>query len=76
MKHFLSPHGMVYRGIQAIPVENIVGSESRYEDFDKNFLPKQDHTRSRWENIDMAHMKSINLPPISAYKIHDFYFVK
>jgi hypothetical protein len=67
---------MVYRGIKTITIDHIIGSEGRYSDFDINFLPKQEHTRSRWENIDVARLEFVDLPPISAYKLGDFYFVK
>ncbi len=76
VKHMLSPHGMVYRGVKPIPIDSIVGSEGRYQDFDNRFLPKQTHTRFRWENIDLARMDHVELPPISVYKIGDYYFVK
>lgn len=68
--------GMVYRGVQSIPVKNIVGSENRYRDFDNEFLPKQDSTRERWESINNAYKKLENLPPILVYKIGDYYFVR
>lgn len=76
VKYLLSPHGMVYRGIQAILIDHIIGSEGRYDDFDVDFLPQQDHTRGRWENIDVARIKMVELPPISTYKIGDYYFVR
>jgi hypothetical protein len=40
-----------YKGLQAVSIDRIVGSEGRYQDFNKAFLPKRDHIRSRWENI-------------------------
>jgi hypothetical protein len=76
VKHFLEPHGMVYRGVRAIPLNAVVGSESRYEDFDRNFMPRQEHTRDRWENVDIARLQQVSLPPIKVYKINDFYFVR
>lgn len=76
VKHFLAPHGMVYRGVVTVPLDRIVGSESRYDDFDRNFMPRQEHTRDRWENVDIARLREVNLPPIRVYKISDFYFVR
>ncbi len=76
VKHLLSPYGAVYRGIQSVPVDKIVGSEGRYRDFDRHFLPKEDFTRDRWESIDVAHYQNVELPPVILYKIGDFYFVK
>jgi hypothetical protein len=76
VKHLLAPHGMAYRGVRSIPINKIVGSEGRYQDFDADFLPIHEHNRQRWENIDIAHLKEITLPPIKVYKVRDFYFVR
>lgn len=62
-------------GMQEIPVEKIIGSLNRYQDFDDSFLPRQTHTRRRWENIDRVFLKGEYLPPVEVYKIGDFYFV-
>ena len=69
----LSEH---YIGLRQIPLENIVGSLGRYQDFDRAFLPRQTHTRGRWVSIDKAHLQDIILPPIEVYKVGDLYFVK
>jgi hypothetical protein len=65
-----------YIGLRQVEVEHIVGSVSRYHDFDRAFLPRQTHTRDRWESIDKAHLKDVILPPIELYKIGNIYFVK
>lgn len=62
-------------GMQEIPVDKIIGSLNRYQDFDDSFLPRQTHTRSRWEKIDRVFLKGEYLPPVEVYKIGDFYFV-
>lgn len=65
-----------YIGLRQIPMENIVGSVGRYQDFDRAFLPRQTHTRSRWISIDSAQLRDIILPPIEVYQIGEVYFVK
>lgn len=65
-----------YIGLRQIPMENIVGSVGRYQDFDRAFLPRQTHTKSRWISIDEAQLRDIILPPIEVYKIGEVYFVK
>ncbi|MCX7820746.1 MAG: hypothetical protein N2258_03625 [Brevinematales bacterium] len=76
IKYLVPPKAMVYRGIKSIPIDKIVGSEGRYRDFDRDFLPRQDNTKERWENIEVAKEKNISLPPISVYKIGDHYIVR
>ncbi len=76
VKALLKPGGEVYKGIQAIPLELIVGSEGRYRDFNRHFLPRHDYLRSRWVNIDLAHYTEVPLPPIRLYEIGGVYFVR
>src|SRR5271157_1637023 len=64
VKSMLSPEGMSYRGLHAIPIDKIMGSEGRYLDFDINFLPLKDYNRGRWQNIELAKLKDTHLPPI------------
>jgi hypothetical protein len=68
--------GQHYIGMREVPLDAIIGSVSRYHDFDRAFLPRQTHTRDRWENVDTAHLQDIILPPIEVYQIGDTFFVK
>jgi len=63
------------RGMQEIPIECIIGSLSRYREFDATFLPRQTLTRGRWKNIDRLHLKGEILPPVEVYALGSFYFV-
>jgi hypothetical protein len=65
-----------YKGMQIVKIDDIVGSEGRYKDFDKEFLPKTQSLRSRWERVDEAHYMEITLPPIHLYQIGKAYFVR
>lgn len=65
-----------YRGLQEVPVDQIVGSVDRYRDFDRSFLPKRRNTAGRWLSIDRAYYQDVVLPPIQLYKVGDIYFVK
>ncbi|MDR2095697.1 MAG: transcriptional regulator [Treponema sp.] len=76
VKDILKPKNQVYKGMQVVPVRMIVGSEGRYRDFNKYFLPKSEHLRIRWQKVDQAHIKDIILPPIQLYEIGGAYFVR
>lgn len=76
VKKAVRPVNQFYKGVKSIPLENIIGSEGRYKDFDKEFLPKQDTARSRWQNVDKAFHEQKELPPIQVYQVGDIYFVK
>lgn len=76
VKAALKVRGQTYRGVQAVPVAQIVGSVDRYQDFDRAFLPTQTHTADRWMRVDQAHYQDINLPPVQLYKMGEIYFVR
>ncbi|HLB49541.1 MAG TPA: hypothetical protein VJL59_21215 [Anaerolineales bacterium] len=67
--------GPIYRGMKTVQVEQIVGSVNRYRDFDRAFLPTQDHTADRWQKINRAFYKDVSLPPVMLYKVGEVYFV-
>jgi hypothetical protein len=75
VKAKLHPDGAVYRGLQTVPISQIVGSVNRYRDFDRAFLPRQNQTEDRWESIGRAHFDNISLPPVKLYKVGGIYFV-
>ncbi len=64
------------RGIQTVPLSAIIGSEGRYSDFDRMFLPRHEATRDRWKNVDRAHYQDVILPPVELYKLGEVYFVR
>jgi hypothetical protein len=72
----LRPAGETYVGMKAVDVDRIIGSEGRYRDFNRHFLPRRDHLRSRWVSIDMAHYEDVALPPVRLYELGGVYFVR
>jgi hypothetical protein len=76
VKDILKPKNEVYHGSRVVPVNLIAGSEGRYHDFNKFFLPRREHLRYRWQKVDEAHIRDIILPPIQLYEIGGVYFVR
>lgn len=72
----IKPRGETYLGMRTIAVKDIIGSEGRYQDFSLAFYPKKELLRARWRSIDMATKEYIILPPISVYKLGQWYFVR
>jgi hypothetical protein len=72
----LNIRGQHYLGNQTIRLDQIIGSEGRYSDFDRRFLPLRETTKNRWISIDKAHLAEVGLPAVELYKIGDIYFVK
>ncbi len=67
--------GAIYRGVQPVPLKNIIGSVGRYRDFDAAFLPTQARTAWRWKSINRAFYQEVDLPPVKLYKVGEAYFV-
>jgi hypothetical protein len=76
VRALLRPMREVYEGLKAVDLSLIVGSEGRYRDFNRHFLPKHEYLRSRWVSIDKAHYEEVPLPPIRLYEIGGLYFVR
>ncbi len=71
----LNAYNNNYLGIQNVPLDKIVGSVQKIEDFKKGFIPKNKIVKTRWCNIYMEMLGDANLPPVNLYKIRDEYYV-
>ncbi len=72
----LKPEREHHLGIITVPIRKIIGSEGRYNDFSKTFLPKHEYLRGRWTSIDRAHSEHVILPPVHLYEMGGAYFVR
>ena len=75
-KRIIQPTGESYQGTKTIEVSKIIGSEERYSDFSRNFLPRRSVARRRWGNIHVAQQREIELPAIMVYELGGYYFVR
>jgi hypothetical protein len=64
-----------YRGIQEVPVDRIVGSTDRWNDFDASFRPLRANSAGRWISVARGYDAGRSLPPVQLYQIADAYFV-
>jgi nucleotide-binding universal stress UspA family protein len=71
------------RGIQGnrqvlkdVPLDSIVGSVGRYDDFTRDFLPLRDNDKERWATVELLSKGESGLPPVELFQIGDVYFVK
>lgn len=67
--------GRIDRGTSTVPVGQIGGSVGRCSEFDGDFMPATASVKERWKRIDRAFHRGEVLPPVSLYKVGDFYFV-
>jgi nucleotide-binding universal stress UspA family protein len=61
--------------LKEIPINSIIGSVNRYQDFSRDFLPGKNVNEERWANVELANYDSHGLPPIEVYQIGEAFFV-
>ena len=76
LKAKISVRGSFYAGLQVVPIQSIVGSEGKINDFDKDFHPMRETSRERWVSMAMAYMSYLPLPPVELIQIGEVYFVR
>ncbi len=59
-----------------VPIAQIVGSDGRCSDFDRDFHPLNDHNRGRWLRIAAARRRGTPLPPVDLVQVGDLFFVQ
>ena len=63
------------RGVHEIPLDKIVGSVGKSQEFTRTFWPRHEEIRARWQRVyTMIHGAS-GLPPIEVYQVGAVYFV-
>jgi nucleotide-binding universal stress UspA family protein len=75
-RHLRATDKPIERGLQEIPLDKIVGSVGRYQDFTRSFLPKKDSNEERWARVKAAITDMKGMPPIEVYQVGEAYFVK
>jgi hypothetical protein len=63
------------RGLQLIPLDQIVGSVDKVRDFDRRFRPTSDRSRQRWQALAEKSRLGEYIPPIDVYQLGNLYFV-
>ena len=75
VRRALRAEQQIERGLRDIPLDAIIGSVGRYNDFTRDFLPKSDSMVSRWAAVKQVATSLTGWPPIDVYQIGDAYFV-
>ena len=63
-------------GILSVELTQIIGSEGRACDFDRNWRPLNDGCRERWMRIAMAYESGASLPPVKLVEVDGAYYVR
>ncbi|MGD2206345.1 MAG: hypothetical protein PVH17_06165 [Anaerolineae bacterium] len=84
--HLLSFHQVVaeprpieaaYRGLQDIPLKQIVGSIGRDTEFTRHFFPltREQRQKERWRTAFALTLSGAGYPPIEVFQVDETYFV-
>ena len=63
------------RQLKEIPLNAIVGTVSRFDDFNRKLLPLKVSDAERWASVRRAVENMTGLPPIEVYKVGEVYFI-
>jgi len=64
----------VQQGVKTVPLDRIVGSVGRYQDFDSRFRLKGYLPSEKLERVKRAMREGIPLPPVKLYQIKEEYY--
>jgi len=65
-----------HSGVVNVPLDKIIGSEGRTDDFDGAYNPLKSHNRDRWIGIAAARRNGTTLPPVDLIQVGDSYYVR
>jgi hypothetical protein len=68
-------HSRCYCGLKTVPINMIKGSESRSDDFDRDFNPVKKHEMHRWMRVAEIRLRGRSLPAVELIQIEDQYVV-
>ena len=63
-------------GVVNVPLDRIIGSEGRTDDFDGAFNPLKSHNRDRWIGIAAARRQGTILPPVDLIQVGESFYVR
>lgn len=66
---------IVDRGMHDVPLESIVGTLGREREFNREFLPRDEALRDRWEEVEELAEGPTGFPAVELYKVGEAYFV-
>ena len=58
-----------------VPLNRVVGTVARTDDFDRQMRPMHRYLRHRWERVAAARSLAMTLPPVRLVQLGELYFV-
>jgi hypothetical protein len=65
-----------YAGIHPVCIDCIRGTQGKSDEFDAEFHPVKDSTRSRWLSVALEKLRGHDLPPVELIDVDGIYYVR
>ena len=65
-----------YAGVRSVDIANIHGTLGKSDEFDADFCPTQERSRTRWMGIALEKLRGHNLPPVELIEVNGKYYVR
>lgn len=65
-----------YAGLKTVNIDYIRGTQSKSTDFDAEFNPTQERSRTRWISIALEKLRGRDLPPVELIEVDGIYYVR
>ena len=65
-----------FAGLKTVRIDHIQGTHSKANEFDAEFNPTQERSRTRWIGIALEKLRGRDLPPVDLIQIDDIYYVR
>jgi hypothetical protein len=75
IRSIIGPTSSHELGLQQIPIDRIVGSVGKYQEFSRTFLPRLARDRARWKGVFVSTLDARGMAPIEVYQVGEVYFV-
>ncbi len=65
-----------YEGIKTVSIDRIRGTLGKTAEFDSEFNPVKERSRTRWMGVAMQKLRGRDLPPVDLIKVDDIYYIR
>jgi len=65
-----------FAGIKTVSIDRIRGTLGKTDEFDAEFNPTQERSRTRWIGIALEKLRGRDLPPIELIEVNGVYYVR
>ena len=65
-----------YAGLKSVSIDHIQGTQNKNDEFDAEFNPTQERSRTRWMGIALEKLRGHDLPPVELIEVNGIYYVR